>query len=203
MSELTRDRVGCASCTHIAAGTLRLGGDAWGAWLPGSLLAPGAWPIHAPRVLAFTGSLSGDDDVGDPRNWMAPAADALNHCVDAGLVAARAHGQQLLLVPHAQHLLSDAHATAQWLREAHLPAGLALSPASLLVVSMLRDANDHLTRTMAQLGPSSACVLLHDLTPSTDADGESCVRSCPWKEGVLNTGLVESMLPDAPVLRMR
>lgn len=190
------------ACSALACGAITRDGAPWGAWLPGSLLEPGAWPEGSPRVLAFTGSLSGALDVGDLRNWMPAGIEACRTALSAARSLADEQGQRLVIVPHALHLISDLHSTLRLLRE-HQGIGVALAPAALLTASMLEHAGDHLARILGTLGPVADAIILHDLARTLDADGEPSVRACAWGHGVLDASLVTAHLPsEVPVLTL-
>ncbi len=191
---LTADRMRAGVCTAMAAGTITLDGAPWGAWLPGSLLEPGAWPEATPRVLAFTGSLSGSTDEGDLRNWMPAGIEACRSALGSARTHAEDRGQRLVIVPHALHLVSDLHSTLRLLRE-HQGVGVALAPAALLTASMLEHAGDHLARILGTLGPVADAIILHDLARCVDGDGEPSVKPCAWGRGVLDAALVASLMP--------
>ena len=191
---LTADRMRAGVCTAMAAGTITLDGAPWGAWLPGSLLEPGAWPEPTPRVLAFTGSLSGSTDEGDLRNWMPAGIEACRSALGSARTHAEDRGQRLVIVPHALHLVSDLHSTLRLLRE-HQGVGVALAPAALLTASMLEHAGDHLARILGTLGPVADAIILHDLARCVDGDGEPSVKPCAWGHGVLDAALVASLMP--------
>lgn len=191
---LTADRMRAGGCTAMAAGTITLDGAPWGAWLPGSLLEPGAWPEATPRVLAFTGSLSGSTDEGDLRNWMPAGIEACRSALGSARTRAEDRGQRLVIVPHALHLVSDLHSTLRLLRE-HQGVGVALAPAALLTASMLEHAGDHLARILGTLGPVADAIILHDLARCVDGDGEPSVKPCAWGHGVLDAALVASLMP--------
>lgn len=191
---LTADRMRAGACSAMATGAVTHDGAGWGGWLPGTLLEPGAWPVGTPRVLAFTGSLSGSPDDGDLRNWMPAGIEACRAALTAARVRAQDHGQRLVIVPHAQHLVSDLHSTLRIMRE-HQGVGVALAPAALLTASMLEHAADHLSRLLGTLGPVADAIILHDLVRCLDHDGEPSVKACPWGRGVLDATLVASLMP--------
>jgi len=204
MTELSlmADHMRAGACAGMATGAITMQGAPWGAWLPGSLLEPGAWPEGAPRVLAFTGSLSGSHDEGDLRNWMPAGIEACRSALATALARAQDRRQRLVIVPHALHLVSDLHSTLRLLRE-HQGIGVAIAPAALLTASMLEHADDHLTRILGTLGPIADAIILHDLARCVDLDGEPAVRACAWRSGVLDATLVASLLPPGiPVLTL-
>lgn len=189
-------------CRVIATGPLELLGAPWGHWLEGSLLTPGPWPTSSPRVIAFTGSLSGTDDEGSIRNWMPEGIDALRSAVDAAAADAAARGQQLLLVPHAMHLLSDVHSCLRLMRD-HPRVRLLLSPASLLTGSMFAHHADHIARSIQTLAHHADAIVLHDLRCEADADGEPRAVACAWGSGELDAAATESLIPPGmPVLTL-
>jgi hypothetical protein len=199
---LTADHMRAGACATMAAGTITMDGAPWGAWLPGSLLEPGAWPEQTPRVLAFTGSLSGSPDDGDLRNWMPAGIEACRSALGSARARANDRGQRLVIVPHALHLVSDLHSTLRLLRE-HQGIGVALSPAALLTASMLEHAGDHLARILGTIGPVADAIILHDLARCLDQDGEPSVKACAWGLGVLDASLITAHLPaGVPVLRL-
>ena len=201
-SILVANGMRAGTCAAMATGTVTESGASWGAWLPGSLLEPGAWPEAAPRVLAFTGSLSGSPDAGDLRNWMPAGIEACRSALGSARTRAEERGQRLVIVPHALHLVSDLHSTLRLLRE-HQGIGVAIAPAALLTAGMLEHAGDHLTRILSTLGPIADAIILHDLARCQDDDGEPAVRACAWRSGVLDAALVASLLPPGiPVLTL-
>ena len=201
-SILVANGMRAGTCAAMATGTVTEGGASWGAWLPGSLLEPGAWPEAAPRVLAFTGSLSGSPDAGDLRNWMPAGIEACRSALGSARTRAEERGQRLVIVPHALHLVSDLHSTLRLLRE-HQGIGVAIAPAALLTAGMVEHAGDHLTRILGTLGPIADAIILHDLARCVDLDGEPAVRACAWRSGVLDATLVASLLPPGiPVLTL-
>lgn len=201
-STLVASGMRAGTCAAMATGTITQAGASWGAWLPGSLLEPGPWPEGAPRVLAFTGSLSGSPDAGDLRNWMPAGIEACRAAVASARAHAEERRQRLVIVPHALHVVSDLHSTLRLLRD-HRGIGLAVAPAALLTASMLEHAGDHLARILGTLGPIADAIILHDLARCLDEDGEPAVRGCTWRSGVLDAALVASFMPAGiPVLSL-
>tara|TARA_R110002072_G_scaffold42064_16_gene118355 strand:+ start:46150 stop:46821 length:672 start_codon:yes stop_codon:yes gene_type:complete len=75
---------------------------------------------------------------------------------------ANEHGAELLIRPSAAGMLSDAICTMSWAsRSADLGCGLLLDPVGWLTGSMIKDAEDHLTRIAELcLGCDKASALL-------------------------------------------
>lgn len=113
--------------------------------------------------VTWTGSLNADDLwTPEPRNWLGPGILALEEVLTA-LGDGSAGTSEIYLVPHARHVLSDAHGTRQFLdRWAHdrLAVRLALWPWGLFEPSMVEHAEDHLHRILETLLPYTDLLML-------------------------------------------
>ena len=91
-------------------------------------------------------------------------------------------------------MLADVHASVKFLRDrAGGPFEILLSPAELLAPSMLAQAEDHLTRAFAHLGPVAAGVLLMDA--ATTPEGE-LLTATRLGEGTLPIPLIMRLLAE-------
>lgn len=120
------------------------------------------------------------------------------------VMEANGGGGRMLLRPHHRHVLADAPACRHWLfsKEPDPPAcGVALSPASILVGSMVDAWEDHIGRLFEFIGDSSGAVILEDFHLSDSGE----IQSVTMGSGRLDGGLVGSMIrthvpSDVPVI---
>jgi hypothetical protein len=150
------------------------------------------------RIVSWSGTLSDEGLFADePRTWMRAGHERFGAFLDEVAPALHHHRRTLCFRPHHRHVLGDVHSSVKLLRDrAGGPFEVLLSPADMLAPSMLRDAEDHLTRMFAHLGPVAAGVLLGDLTqgPSTAATG--CFESVPFGQGLLPTAVVARLVAE-------
>ncbi|MBG83769.1 MAG: hypothetical protein CMJ40_04380 [Phycisphaerae bacterium] len=102
-------------------------------------------------------------------------------------------GGGMLLRPHHRHVLADAPACRHWLcsSEPELPpCGLALSPTSILVPSMVAAYADHMERLFEFIGQSCGAVILEDFRLA-DSGQIQCVS---MGSGLLDGGLVGGLI---------
>ncbi len=148
---------------------------------PGNALATGCQLPDgcAGRFLAaHSGTLGAGHYDAEPRNWLGPGRAALDAVLDRWRPVLRSRDCQLILMPHARHVLNDVQSSLLFLGD-HSGAGevkLALNPGYLLEISMLEDAADHLERMFAGLGPVCAMIFLEGMRPDRERDR---VVSCP------------------------
>ena len=196
-------------CAHIAMPTNLAAGTApaaWGAFVDGNPLA-GNWvaDTEAPsrRIVSYSGTLADEPFGDDPRTWMRAGHERFKAFCDEVGPALQAHGRTLCFRPHHRHVLGDVHASVKFLRDrAGGPFEILLSPAELLAPSMLPQAEDHLTRAFAHLGPVAAGVLLTDAAPGAD---DGLLSPTPLGGGVLPKPLLARLLaefvpPETPVI---
>jgi len=165
-------------------------------WATGSLSTEGSSihlhdvdaPIAAPESSGDFGIqifFSGEAEGAIP--WGVGGWESLRkRVVDAG-------GDRLLLRPHHRHVLTDAPACRHWLFSTEPdppPCGLALSPTSILVPSMVNACGDHFGRLFEFVGQSCQAVILEDFN-LTDAGDIQCV---PMGSGLLDGGLMGSLI---------
>lgn len=149
------------------------------------------------RIVSWSGSLGAGLFDDEPRTWMRAGQERFAAFLDEVAPSLVAHGRTLCFRPHHRHVLGDVHACVRLLRER--PAGpfeILLSPADLLAPSMRADAEDHLRRIFAHLGPVAAGVLLTDLPADlrldeAPADHPSDTR---FGEGTLPPALIAELL---------
>ncbi|GAB4514726.1 MAG: hypothetical protein Tsb0013_19120 [Phycisphaerales bacterium] len=160
--------------------------EAWAGVVHQNVLDDGAWapedeePAPGGRLIVWSGSLGEGLFERSPETWLPTGMERLRAWLDR---AARARGVQLLLRPHARHVLCDAHRTAGFLAE-RPDLGLALAPVALLESDMLHDAEDHIVRTLETLGGRASCVVLQNIRPPETASGAP--RRTPLADGMLD-----------------
>ena len=123
-------------------------------------------------LLINSGSLAGDLEALNPRNWMGGGVARLVEHLASLCGDLMQLGMRLLIEPCSRHVLHDAHTTAAFLREhreEHL--GLALNPTALFEPSMMDHREDHLFRIAEALAPIASALILADAAP--DASGEN------------------------------
>ncbi len=176
------------------------GPSAWGAFVEGNPLS-GTWiaDAEAPsrRLVSYSGTLGEGLFDDEPRTWMRAGHDRFKAFLDEIEPALRLHGRTLCFRPHHRHVLGDVHASVKLLRDrAGGPFEVLLSPGDLLAPAMLPQAEDHLARMFAHLGPVAAAVLLTDVAPDagTAETGLLAVRRAG--EGVLPMPLVARLLAE-------
>ena len=154
-------------------------------------------PLDLPGdgIVSWSGTLA-DELFGDePRTWMGEGHQRFEGWCDDVRDALGRAGRVLLLRPHARHVLSDPQGTLDFLRRREgEPFGLALSPADLLLPSMMPDAEDHFARILEFMVPRAALVLLQDARP---AEGdEDRMEPCPLGTGILPPSELMAALAD-------
>lgn len=161
-----------------------------------------AWslPVGVSRVIFRSGSLADDSAERHPANWLPPGRQAL----DAWLQKAHsqvADGTQLLLQPHARHVLSDVPSTRRFFEDhADSAVGLALNPTDLLEANMLERLEEHVERIFMGLGDLCSLLLMRDL----DWAGEA-ISVVPLGQGRLPRNHVRRLIdawirPETPVV---
>jgi hypothetical protein len=186
-------------CAQIAMSTAGAP-SAWGAFLDANPLG-GAWmadtELPARRIVSHSGTLADTPFGDDPRTWMKPGHERLKAFCDDVEPALRAHGRTLCFRPHHRHVLGDVHASVKLLRDrAGGPFEILLSPGDLLAPSMLGQAEDHLARMFAHLGPIAAGVLLFDVATTAESAETGLLQHRRLGEGLLPMPLVASLLAE-------
>ena len=187
-------------CAQIAMPTNLATGAApaaWGAFIDQNPLA-GNWVADAEapsrRIVSYSGTLADEPFGDDPRTWMRAGHERFKAFCDEIEPALRAHGRTLCFRPHHRHVLGDVHASVKFLRDrAGGPFEILLSPGELLAPSMLAQAEDHLTRAFAHLGPVASGVLLTDAAQGTD---EGLLAPARLGEGALPKPLLARLLAE-------
>ena len=175
--------------------------EAFAAFVDGNPLS-GNWivDVEAPsrRIVSWSGTLSDEGlFADDPRTWMKPGHERFAGFLDEVAPALQHHGRTLCFRPHHRHVLGDVHAAVKLLRDrAGGPFEVLLSPGDLLAPSMLPQAEDHLARMFAHLGPVAAAVLLFDVAPSPDAADSGLLAQRRLGEGMLPIPLIAKLLAD-------
>ncbi|MSR45123.1 MAG: hypothetical protein EXS15_07205 [Phycisphaerales bacterium] len=162
-----------------------------------SLLRSARGDTDAGFVLCWSGTLASELFAGDIRNWTATGNTALAAWLDELLPpSAAGSSRQLGIVPHYTHLVSDVAGQMRlWNdRRSH---GLAsvLYPSGLIAPSMLRALDDHLVRSISNLGPRCSVCILEDIAHSSDStDEHPCFDRVAWGEGILPHAKIEQLL---------
>ena len=142
--------------------------------------------VRGERVILWSGTLADGLFDRDPATWGPRGLEALRNAVETLAIRAREGGFSVLLRPHARHVLCDVQRTLKLLHEwRDLPIGLALDAASMLEVSMVREADDHFRRAYETLGPHAGAVFVTDAALPT-GDDEAPMRSAPLGEGLVD-----------------
>ena len=154
-------------------------------------------PLDLPGdgIVSWSGTLADELFGDDPRTWMGEGHQRFEGWCDDVRDALGRAGRVLHLRPHARHVLSDPQGTLDFLRRREgEPFGLALSPADLLLPSMMPDAEDHFARILEFMVPRAALVLLQDARP---AEGdEDRMEPCPLGTGILPPPKLMAALAD-------
>ena len=183
--------------------------EAFASFVDGNPLSEG-WlvDVDAPssRIVSWSGTLADELFADEPRTWMRAGHERFAAFLDEVAPALRTHDRTLCFRPHHRHVIGDVHACMQLLRErAADPFEILLSPADMLAPSMLANAEDHLGRMFAHLGPVAAAVLVADVRPTAETAETGLLERCPMGEGVLPTTLVGQLIadhlpPETPVI---
>lgn len=181
--------------TNLSTGTSP---EAWGAFVDANPLS-GDWMVDAElparRIVSYSGTLADEPFGDDPRTWMRSGHERLKAFLDEIEPALRHHGRTLCLRPHHRHVVGDVHSSVKLLRErAGSPIEVLLSPADLIAPSMLAQAEDHLTRSFAHLGPAAAGVLLFDLVRTAETEESGLLDACPLGGGLLPVEFMARLL---------
>ncbi|MCH2160979.1 MAG: hypothetical protein MK085_03805 [Phycisphaerales bacterium] len=151
-------------------------------------------PLDVPgdHLVAWSGTLAQDLFGNEPRTWMKAGHDTFEAFCDQVAPNLDALDRTLLFRPHARHVLSDPQGSLDFLRRREQePFGLALSPADMLLPSMLDVLEDHVERILTFVAPRARIIFLEDAQPGDD--GES-MQPAPLGEGVLPHTQVRELL---------
>lgn len=186
-------------CSHVAMST-QGAASAFAAFVEGNPLSEG-WVIDAElptrRIVSWSGTVAGGLFEDDPRTWMRPGQERFAAFLDGIAPALEAHRRTLCLRPHHRHAMGDVHACARLVRErAGGPFEVLLSPADMMAPSMLAQAEDHLARMFAHLGPAAAAVLLADAVETPETGETGLLAPVRFGEGRLPHALVAQLLAD-------
>ncbi len=177
-------------------------GQQWGSWLDDCFM-PRAELMSdvSGKVIMSSGGLDEEAPFArDPRAWSPAALDDL---VAQAKSCLRMHtGCDLILRPHARHILGDLNRCNRYTRDhshmARPSLGFALDPASLLEPSMLPSAQDHLARSFAILAKRSDLLILtglHPPAPDWSDDPDSLpLEACPCDVGVLDPVVIGRLI---------
>lgn len=152
-------------------------------------------PMTDSRTHVF---FSGESEGAIP--WAADSWESLEkRVVDAPCPEGR-----LLLRPHHRHVLADAPACRHWLFSNEpdpADCAIALSPASILVPSMLDACEDHFTRLFEFIAESCPVVILEDFQLMESGQIQCVSMGSGLLDGALMGRLVsEHVPPEVPVL---
>ena len=171
-------------------------GEAVASILPGNPLADdwfGLVDLPGDLLVAWSGTMADELFEDDPRTWMPMGHERFEAFCDAVREPLTASGSRLCFRPHARHVLSDPQGTLDFLRRREgEPFGLALSPADLLLPSMLAHAEDHFTRILESMIPRADLLLLADAAPdeSLGDDAGEAMTPMPLGEGILPAEMI-------------
>jgi hypothetical protein len=145
------------------------------------------------RVIIWSGTLADDWTFRHPTTWGPAGLERLRAAVaTVGSEAARG-GFEVLLRPHARHVLCDVQRCVRLLHEwREWPMGLALDAAALMEPSMLGEAEDHFRRAYETLGPLARAVFVANVAAPGDEDGP--VRAVPLGEGAVGSERIVELL---------
>ncbi|MCA3004694.1 MAG: hypothetical protein LW650_10455 [Planctomycetaceae bacterium] len=164
------------------------------------------------RAVVWSGTLGSDLFEPDIRTW-GPAGRARFAAMIRGPVR-RLLGNggevRLALRPHARHVLSDANGCAALFAGGDVPAGLEVlaDPAAMFTASMLRYAEDHLTRMFAVFGHLAragrlAGVVLANVQHPPDATGpEVDGATADFGPPLKRTAFFDGLLPAETIVRL-
>lgn len=195
-------------CAQVAMSTT---GEAttFASFVEGNPLS-GGWIVdsEAPgtRIVSWSGTLADEPFGDDPRTWMRAGQERFAAFLDEVGPALHHHRRTLCFRPHHRHVLSDVHSSVKLLRErAGGPFEVLFSPGDMLAPGMLRDAEDHLVRMFAHLGPVCAGVLLADAAETPQTAETGLFSPVPLGGGLLPTALLARLLaefvpPTTPVI---
>ena len=170
--------------------------------LNGNLLGskPPALPARIPagRLIAWSGTMAEDDMFRrDVRTWMPGGLEAFRAMCARVRPALEATGAQLLFRPHARHVLCDPQRcltlVREW-RDASAPFALALESTAMLEETMLAQAEDHLERAFAALGPLAEVVILANVAPSDAPPGDDEEDAPALLQVPLHSGAIDPTL---------
>src|ERR1051326_4997152 len=161
--------------------------------------------VGVPPLVLWSGSFGPPPDPArglfprDFRAWTREGRDALDAACGPLAPELARRGVELVLHPHARHILADPQACLSFLRHRE-GVRLLLDPAAFMMRSMLARAEDHLERIFESLGdqPSIAAVVLTNAQRIDRADDDGLGPS-PLHAGLIDTRLIISAWrPPAP-----
>jgi hypothetical protein len=150
--------------------------------------------------LCWSGSLGAGPFEPDPRNWMRQGHEAFNAWVERLAAAFAADDSttrrtHCAVIPHHAQLLSDLSGQMRlWHQYGGAGIGTVLHPAALIAPSMLRDLEDHVTRSISMLASRCVVCILQDIEPVQRGTEVAEVRLVPWGSGQMPHALVERLL---------
>lgn len=176
----------------------------WKSTWPSTARTPSCSADEESIALCWSGTFAEDLFAGDMRNWTKSGHAAFEGWLDETLPQLcdvqpkSGHGIRLLgVVPHHTHLLSDV-AGQMRLWQSRKDQGLAtvLYPSGLIAPSMAKDIDDHLLRSIANLGPRCSLCILEDLASPVGSQDEQHFQRVPWGTGMLPHALIERLLSE-------
>ena len=153
-------------------------------------------------ALCWSGTFAATLFDGDIRNWTKSGHTALERWLDETLpklcdVQPKPGTgiRRLGLVPHHTHLLSDVAGQMRlWHNRKDQGLATILYPSGLIAPSMMKDIDDHLIRSISNLGPRCSLCILEDLAAPVGSQDEIHFQRAPWGTGMLPHALIERLL---------
>jgi hypothetical protein len=160
------------------------------------------------RIVSWTGWFGEGAEAAAGRfprdfmTWTPQAWKSLRSKIEEAAPGLAESGRELLLRPHARHVVSDPQACVMLMKD--LPHGvrLLLDPVSLLTPAMLTGAEDHIGRALevVAFGPVAAVLV----AGADRLDDEHLVPAMPGD--ALSVAVVEEMVrqrtPGTPVIHL-
>lgn len=151
-------------------------------------------------ALCWSGTFAEDLFAGDMRNWTKSGHTALEGWLDQTLpqLCDTKSGRRLGVVPHHTHLLSDVAGQMRlWQNRKDQGLATVLYPSGLIAPSMAKDIDDHLARSISNLGPRCSLCILEDLAlPVGSQEDDAHFQRAPWGTGMLPHALIERLLTE-------
>lgn len=198
----SQDGAGVIADAIGGAWAVALGGnpldDTWGERARFDELLAGS--VKTKRFIIWSGTPADELFAPDPTIWRPEHRERFNAFVDNAL-AKMADGIELLIRPHARHIISDIPSVRTFAAEREdVPVGILLDPSSMLEPSMLETAREHFERIAHGALPSSNAVLLSGIRRVRTLGTE--LAPCPLDEGEMDASLYERFTSqvDRPVI---
>ena len=142
------------------------------------------------HVITWSGTPSPDLSAPDPRTWTGDSLRKFHEWCDRVCPAAE-QSPRFVFRLHARHVLSDTPGARRFLSDRGERFGIALSPATMIELSMVETLDEHLERMFEGLGDRADFIWLHDV--QIDASGE-WFDTVPLGSGIMPATLIRSLL---------